>query len=140
MTQTSFDPNARFLDAARPEATKAPASGIVEVFNYGQGRQGLMPLWVGEGDLPTAENITQAQQFVSTGNAELGFVALSQVIRDGRITEGSAWIVPAELYSPIRQDAVLLDKGRGKAAAEALLKYLKGEKARAVILSYGYAL
>lgn len=60
MTQPSFDPQARFLAAARPEATDAPASGIVEVFNYGQGRQGLMPLWVGEGDLPTAENITQA--------------------------------------------------------------------------------
>lgn len=87
-----------------------------------------------------AENITQAQQFVATGNAELGFVALSQVIKDGRIAEGSAWIVPAELYSPIRQDAVLLDKGRGKTAAEALLRYLKSEKARAVILAYGYAL
>lgn len=60
MTSPSFDPHARFLGAARPEATEAPASGIVEVFNYGQGRQGLMPLWVGEGDLPTAQNITQA--------------------------------------------------------------------------------
>lgn len=60
MTSPSFDPNARFLAAARPEATEAPASGIVEVFNYGQGRQGLMPLWVGEGDLPTAQYITQA--------------------------------------------------------------------------------
>ncbi|SDH16940.1 molybdate ABC transporter substrate-binding protein [Propionivibrio dicarboxylicus] len=87
-----------------------------------------------------AENITQAQQFIATGNAELGFVALSQVTKDGKLTDGSAWIVPAALYSPIRQDAVLLDKGRGKPAAEALLKYLKGDKARAVILSYGYAL
>ena len=60
MTQSTLDPQARFLDAARPEAVTAPASGIVEVFNYGMGRQGLMPLWVGEGDLPTAENITQA--------------------------------------------------------------------------------
>jgi len=60
VTQPSLDPQARFLGAARPEATCAPASGIVEVFNYGLGRQGLMPLWVGEGDLPTAENITQA--------------------------------------------------------------------------------
>ena len=60
MTSPSLDPNARLLAAARPEATQAPASGIVEVFNYGQGRQGLMPLWVGEGDLPTARNITEA--------------------------------------------------------------------------------
>lgn len=87
-----------------------------------------------------AENITQAQQYIATGNAELGFVALSQVIKDGKIGEGSGWIVPTALYQPIRQDAVLLDKGRGKPAAEALLKYLRGEKARSVILSYGYAL
>ena len=60
MNQPALDPQVRFLDAARPEAVAAPASGIVEVFNYGMGRQGLMPLWVGEGDLPTAENITQA--------------------------------------------------------------------------------
>jgi molybdate transport system substrate-binding protein len=85
-----------------------------------------------------AENISQAYQFVATGNAELGFVALSQVLKDGKIVEGSAWIVPGNLYQPIRQDAVLLDKGRNKPAAEALMKYLKGDKARAVIKSYGY--
>jgi molybdate transport system substrate-binding protein len=87
----------------------------------------------------TAENIGQAYQFISSGNAELGFVALSQVLKDGKI-EGSAWIVPAKYYTQIRQDAVMLDKGRGKPAAEALLKYLKGDKARAVIKSYGYDL
>ena len=87
----------------------------------------------------TAENISQAQQFVASGNAQLGFVALSQVCKDGRI-EGSAWIVPANLYQPIRQDAVILERGREKPAAEALMKYLKSEKARAVIKSYGYDL
>ena len=87
----------------------------------------------------TAENITQAFQFVSSGNAELGFVALSQVQKDGRI-EGSAWLVPANLYPSIRQDAVLLEKGRGVAAAEALLQYLRGDKAKAIIRSFGYEL
>lgn len=86
-----------------------------------------------------AENIAQAQQFVSSGNASLGFVALSQVLRDGRI-EGSAWMVPENLYQTIRQDAVLLEKGKGKSAAEALMNYLKGEQAKAVIRSYGYGL
>ena len=90
------------------------------------------------------ENIAQAWQFVATGNAELGFVARSQVYRDGKVAEGSAWIVPASLHAPIRQDAVLLTKGTtgGKAnpAADALLKYLKGDKARAVIKSFGYDL
>jgi len=87
----------------------------------------------------TAENIGQTYQFVSSGNAELGFVALSQVLKDGKI-EGSAWIVPAKYYTQIRQDAVILDKGRGKPAAEALLEYLKGDKAKGVIKSYGYDL
>ncbi|NJD36153.1 MAG: molybdate ABC transporter substrate-binding protein [Betaproteobacteria bacterium] len=84
------------------------------------------------------ENIAQTHQFVATGNAELGFVALSQVMKDGRIAEGSAWIVPSSLHQPIRQDAILLDKGRGRPAAEAWLKYLKGAKARAVIKTFGY--
>jgi molybdate transport system substrate-binding protein len=87
----------------------------------------------------TAENITQAYQFISSGNAELGFVALSQVLKDGKV-EGSSWLVPANLYTPIRQDAVILEPGKGKAAAEALMKYLKGDKARAIIKSFGYEL
>jgi molybdate transport system substrate-binding protein len=86
------------------------------------------------------ENITQAYQFISTGNAELGFVALSQVYKDGKITSGSAWIVPDNLYEPIRQDAVILAKGSGNPAASALVDYLKGPKAAAVIKSYGYGL
>jgi len=84
------------------------------------------------------ENIAQTQQFIATGNAELGFIALSQVMKDGKITEGSAWLVPATLHQPIRQDAILLKMGKGKPAADAWLKYLKGESARAIIKSFGY--
>lgn len=90
--------------------------------------------------LVTGENISQTYQFVASGNAELGFVALSQVWKDGRIAEGSGWIVPQKYYTPIRQDAVLLAKGKGKPGAEALLAYLKGDKARAVIRGFGYDL
>jgi molybdate transport system substrate-binding protein len=86
------------------------------------------------------QNITQAFQFVSTGNAELGFVALSQIYKDGKVTSGSAWIVPAELHDPIKQDAVILNKGKDNPAAKALVDYLKGPKAAAVIKSYGYQL
>jgi len=86
------------------------------------------------------ENISQTQQFISTGNAELGFVALSQVYKDGKISSGSAWLVPAYLHEPIRQDVVLLAKGKDKPAAGALLAYLKGDKARAVIKTFGYEL
>jgi molybdate transport system substrate-binding protein len=85
-----------------------------------------------------AENIAQAYQFVASGNAELGFVALSQVMKDGKVTTGSAWVVPANLHQPIRQDAILLDKGRGKTAAESWLKFLRGDKAKSVITSFGY--
>ena len=86
------------------------------------------------------ESISQTQQFVYSGNAELGFVALSQVFKDGKLTSGSMWAVPANLYAPILQDAVLLDKGKGKPAPAALMAYLKGEKAKAIIKSYGYEL
>tara|TARA_R110001583_G_scaffold195503_1_gene374425 strand:+ start:2421 stop:3176 length:756 start_codon:yes stop_codon:yes gene_type:complete len=85
-------------------------------------------------------NITQAYQFASTGNAELGFVAMSQVSKDGKITSGSAWVVPADMYDPIRQDAVILSKGKDSEAAKALVDYLKGPKAAAVIRAYGYDL
>ncbi|RJG14151.1 molybdate ABC transporter substrate-binding protein [Pseudomonas cavernicola] len=86
------------------------------------------------------QNITQALQFVASGNAELGFVALSQVYKDGKITSGSAWIVPAELHDPIKQDALILNKGKDNPAAKALVEYLRGPKAAAVIKSYGYQL
>jgi molybdate transport system substrate-binding protein len=84
------------------------------------------------------ENIAQTHQFVVSGNAELGFVALSQVMKDGRIGAGSAWIVPAGMHRPIRQDAVILNPGRDKAAANALLRYLRGRRAQAIIRAHGY--
>jgi molybdate transport system substrate-binding protein len=93
-----------------------------------------------KGKLVEGQNITQAYQFVSTGNAELGFVALSQIYKDGKVTGGSAWIVPADMHDPIKQDAVILDKGKNNPAAKALVDYLKGPKAATVIKSYGYQL
>lgn len=90
--------------------------------------------------LVTGENIAQTYQFIATGNAELGFVALSQVMEDGQLTQGSAWQVPDALYEPIRQDLVILNKGADNPAARALAEYLKGETATAIIRSYGYTL
>lgn len=86
----------------------------------------------------TGENIGQTYQFALSGNAELGFVALSQVWKDGKFTAGSGWVVPGKLHQPIRQDAVLLERGRANAAARALLDYLKTPEARAIIKRYGY--
>lgn len=86
------------------------------------------------------ENIGQAYQFVRSGNARLGFVALAQVMQDGRIASGSAWIVPAELHSPIRQDAVLLQAGRDSTAAAAFLRYLRTPETAALLRAFGYRL
>ncbi|MCQ8183552.1 molybdate ABC transporter substrate-binding protein [Methylomonas sp. SURF-1] len=94
----------------------------------------LTPLFV------QGENIAQTLQFVNSGNAELGFVALSQVIENGKIGSGSGWIVPATLYRPILQDAVLLKTGAENPAAKALLEFLKTPPALAIIEKYGYAL
>ncbi|WP_374245978.1 molybdate ABC transporter substrate-binding protein [Zoogloea sp.] len=91
-----------------------------------------------QGKLVTGESITQAQQFVVSGSAELGFIAFAQIHRDGKLIDGSHWLVPARLHTPIRQDAVVLDKGKGSAAAAALMDYLKSPAALAVIRTYGY--
>lgn len=90
--------------------------------------------------LVSGENIAQTYQFVTSGNAELGFVALSQVMKEGRIASGSAWIVPVGVHRPIRQDAVILNRGRENAAAIALSRFLREPRAVAIIQSYGYRL
>lgn len=87
------------------------------------------------GRIVQGTNIAQTYQFVQTGNAELGFVALAQLA--GR-DEGSRWVVPESLHAPIAQDAVLLKKGAGNAAAEAFLAFLGGPEANAVKEMYGY--
>ena len=89
--------------------------------------------------LVQGENIAQTYQFIASGNAQLGFVALSQVMADGRLTQGSGWPVPPGLHAPILQDAILLTPGRNNPAARALLGYLQGEKARAIIRASGYS-
>lgn len=87
-----------------------------------------------EGKIVTGENISQTLQFVETGNAELGFVAASQVVG-----KDSVWIVPAELHKPIAQDAVLLKTGEANPAAKAFLDYLQSPEAVAVIKASGYS-
>lgn len=121
----------RHLSLANPKLAPYGAAAVEAMKSLGA-YDGL------QGRLVTGENIGQAYRFVVSGNAELGFVALSQVYSDGRIVEGSAWLVPQTLYKPVRQDAIVLIRGKGKPAVDALVTYLRGEKARAVIKSYGY--
>lgn len=86
------------------------------------------------------ENISQTYDFVATGNAELGFVAWSQVQQDGQLKEGSVWQVPEELYQAIQQDAVLLNKGKDNSAAQAFLEFLQTPEAQKLITDAGYGL
>jgi len=90
--------------------------------------------------LVTGESITQAYQFAATGNAELAFISLSQITKDGKVTEGSWWVVPENLYTPIKQSAVLLSAAKDKIAAQAFLDFLKSKKAAAIIRGFGYEL
>ncbi len=88
--------------------------------------------------LVQGENISQVFQFVETENAQIGFVAMSQIFAHGQMTHGSAWVVPAHLYTPIQQDAVLLLAGQGNAAALDLMNFLKSPKAKSIMTDYGY--
>lgn len=83
------------------------------------------------------QNIGQTFQFVDTGNAEVGFVALSQV---ASVKDGSRWIVPSTMHAPIAQDAVLLKPGEKNEAAKAFLAFLRSPEARIVIEKFGYGL
>jgi molybdate transport system substrate-binding protein len=132
---------------ARGEVLKQPGTGKVAIADprlapYGAAAVQVMER-LGVADhlrprLVQGESIAQAFQFVGTGNAPIGFVALSQVMESGRIEKGSAWIVPASLHDPLTQDAVLLTTGKDNAAAAALLAYLRGDAARAIVRAHGY--
>lgn len=93
-----------------------------------------------QGKLVEGQSITQTHQFIASGNAELGFVALSQVYKDGQLRSGSAWQVPAALHTPIKQDALILKTGEHNPVAAAFVAYVKGAKAAAIIHAYGYRL
>lgn len=116
------------LSVADPKTAPYGAAGVEVLAKLGL-TDALSP------KLVTGESISQALQFVDTGNAELGFVALSQVI-DKPATE--VWRVPAEDYSPILQDAVLTKAGEADPAAKAFLEFLRSAEAKAIIERYGY--
>jgi molybdate transport system substrate-binding protein len=89
--------------------------------------------------LVTGDSIGQAYNFVATGNAELGLVALSQVLAGGRLKSGSMWLVPGKLHAPIVQDAVILQRAAGNPAAQAWMALLRTPSTQALLRSHGYA-
>ena len=90
--------------------------------------------------LVTGESLGQTYNFVASGNADLGFVALAQIQEAGKLKGGSAWVVPADLHAPIVQDAVILKRGAANPAAKAWVALLRTPNIQDIIRSYGYAL
>ncbi len=134
---------------ARGEILKAPDLGKVAFANpktapYGEAAMQVMQrLGLGavlSPRLVQGESIGQAFAFVKTGNADVGFVALSQVLQGGRLKEGSMWMIPQAHYEAIRQDAVILKKGANNEAAQALVRLLQSPNIKDLIRSYGYDL
>ncbi len=119
------------LSVADPRGAPYGAAAM-EVLN----KLGLLPKV--QGRLVQGESIGQAHQFVASGNAQLGFVALSQVMQDGKITEGSAWVVPASMHTPLKQDAIVLAPAKDSVAAQAFMAYLRSDASKALIRGYGY--
>ncbi|WP_172331500.1 molybdate ABC transporter substrate-binding protein [Mangrovicoccus sp. HB161399] len=113
---------------ANPSAAPYGAAAVEAIAALGM-EEALAP------KLVEGQSISQTYQFAVTGNAEAGFVALAQLAGQD---DGSAWMVPEDLYAPIRQDAVLLSRGEGNEAAEAFLAFLKGPAAQEIIEEYGY--
>jgi molybdate transport system substrate-binding protein len=89
--------------------------------------------------LVKGDSIAQTFQFVATGNAEAGFIAMAQ-IKGWQGHKGTLWEIPAEYYAPIEQAAVLLKKGEQNMAAIAYLKFLKSDAVQKVIEGYGYGI
>ncbi len=129
--QTLKAANFRFLSIASPRVAPYGMAAV-------QTMQKLGLLTTLEPKVVQGENIAQAYQFVTSGNADLGFVALSQVWQNGRLKSGSGWVVPETYHDALRQDAVLLEAGKSSEAAKALMAFLASGKAREIMVSYGY--
>lgn len=146
LTLWSPDPNC--ISAAGPVILRAGAFDKLAIANpdlapYGAAaRETLKALGLFDTlrqRIVMGENIGQAHALVATGNADVGFVALSYVLSPRNRQKGSRWDVPQHFYTPIRQDAVLLNRGSDNPAAHAFLDYMKSKESRGVIESFGYA-
>lgn len=141
-----WSPDPAKIDA-QGKVLSQPGSGHIAIANpklapYGQAAmETLQHLGLAAALKPrfvTGENIGQTHQFVASGNAEMGFVAASQVMRNGQVANGSAWVVPETLHAPLRQDAILLKVGEQNVAARSLLDYLRTPATQSVLRHYGY--
>ena len=129
-------------DILKTDKFKFIAIANAKVAPYGQAAvqtmQKLGVLTKIEPRVVQGESISQTYQFVSTGNAQLGFVALSQIFENGKIKTGSAWIVPEEMHEQLKHDAVVLQSCKHMSECQSFMYYLKSEKVKKMMASYGY--
>lgn len=139
-----WSPDPALVDAAAQTLSTKPFTHLAianpRLAPYGIAAQQTLQalgLWDGvESRLVRGENIAQTYQFVRSGNAELGFVALSQIVRPNAAADGSRWEVPASSHDPIEQGAVLLKEDP---AARAFLEFVQQDSARELIRAFGYS-
>jgi len=141
----SPDPNlVKGEDTLRSESFKHLAIANPKTAPYGlAAMQAMQKLGLWERLQPRlvmGENLGQTMGFIESGNAELGFLALSQVMDPKMKGKGGRWDVPINLHEPIQQDVVLLAKGKENPAAKALMDFMGGPQATAIIERYGYEL
>ncbi len=138
MQKTDGDPYEALLD----NRISRLAVANPQLAPYGVAATQVMDmLFVGEtslAELVLGENINQAYQFVMTGNADAGFIALSQLAANDVLPPGRGWIVPPNLYDPIRQDAIITNYGQGNKTVNDLFEFVKGEVAKETLLRFGY--
>jgi molybdate transport system substrate-binding protein len=131
-------------DTLRNDKFKHLAIANPKTAPYGKAAmQAMMKLGVWENLQPRivmGENQGQTSGFLESGNAELGFLALSQVLDEKLRGKGSRWDVPQSLHEPIKQDAILLVKGQNNPAAKAFMDFMRSPQARVIIERYGYEL
>jgi molybdate transport system substrate-binding protein len=127
--------NAEFKHLAVANPKNAPYGDRAVEFMKGAG------VYAGvEKKLVYGESIAHAFQYVATGNAPIGFVAMSQVVdpQSPVYDKGEYWVVPAETYSPINQGALVLKRGQDNAAIAAFVTFLKTDTAKDIIQRFGY--
>ncbi len=120
-----------FLSIANPKIAPYGAAAMQVMAKLGLGQRFIKRTARGE-------NIAQTYQFVYSGNAQLGFVAKSQMVDAGGDLSGGVWAVPSHMHSPIEQQGVLLKRAEQNPAAHAFIDYLRSDSAKQIIAASGY--
>lgn len=92
------------------------------------------------GKLVLGENVAQAAQFVESGNAQAGFVALAHALAPGMKSKGKYWLIPADVYPPLAQGVVVVSHSAHKKEAAGFVEYIKTKEAADVLREYGFSL